>query len=50
MKWLHSLKGKKVYSDLAVDDMMPGLHETVLENILWRSGRYVLKKFRKISI
>ena len=50
MKWLHSLKGKKVYSDLAVDDMMPGLHETVLENILWRSGRYVLKTFRKISI
>ena len=42
-QWLCSLKGEKIYSDLNRDDMMPGLHEMFLGNILRRSSRYIKK-------
>ena len=47
-QWLESLKGEKLFSDLAGDDVLPGLHEILFENILHRSGRYAMKllKFR----
>ena len=47
-QWLDSLKGEKLLSDLAGDDILPGLREIFLENILRRSGRYAMKslKFR----
>jgi len=47
-QWLDSLKGEKLLSDLAGDDILPGLRELLYENILRRSGRYAVKmmKFR----
>jgi D-aspartate ligase len=47
-QWLDSLQGEKLFSDQAGDDILPGLHEIIFENILRRSGRYVMKllKFR----
>lgn len=47
-QWLDSLKGEKLFSDLAGDDILPGLREILFENILRRSGRYAMKllKFR----
>jgi D-aspartate ligase len=47
-QWLVSLKGERLLSDLSGDDMLPGLREIVVENILRRSGRYAMKslKFR----
>jgi len=47
-QWLVSLKGETLLSDLAGDDILPGLREIFLENILRRSGRYAMKllKFR----
>jgi len=42
-QWLDSLKGEKLLSDLAGDDILPGLHEILVENILRRSGRYAMK-------
>jgi predicted ATP-grasp superfamily ATP-dependent carboligase len=42
-QWLDSLKGEKLLSDLAWDDILPGLREILFENILRRSGRYALK-------
>jgi D-aspartate ligase len=47
-QWLESLKGEKLLSDLAGDDILPGLREIFLENILRRSGIYAMKlmKFR----
>lgn len=47
-QWLDSLKGEKLFSDLAGDDILPGLREIILENILRRSSRYAMKslKFR----
>ena len=47
-QWLDSLQGEKLFSDQAGDDILPGLHEVIFENILRRSGRYVMKllKFR----
>ena len=47
-QWLDSLKGEKLLSDLAGDDILPGLREILFENILRRSGRYAMKllKFR----
>jgi hypothetical protein len=44
MQWLQSLQGEKVYSDLVMDDMLPGLHEITLGQILPRSERYISKK------
>ena len=48
--WLKSLKGEKIFSDLAGDDIFPGLREIFFENILRRAGRYAgkLLKFRSI--
>jgi len=47
-QWLNSLKGEKLLSDLAGDDILPGLREILFENILRRTGRYAMKllKFR----
>jgi D-aspartate ligase len=45
-QWLSSLRGEKVYSDLAWDDPLPGLHTLLLENILRRSARFMGKPFR----
>ena len=47
-QWLDSLQGEILFSDQAGDDILPGLREIVLENILRRSGRYAMKslKFR----
>jgi predicted ATP-grasp superfamily ATP-dependent carboligase len=42
-EWLNSLRGERIFSDLAKDDILPGLREIVLENFLRRSGRYVRK-------
>ena len=42
-KWLHSLKGHMVYSDLASDDLWPGVHEILTES-LPRAGRYLVKR------
>ena len=42
-QWLVSLKGETLLSDLAGDDILPGLREIFLENILRRSGRYAMK-------
>jgi hypothetical protein len=44
MQWLQSLQGEKVFSDLVMDDMLPGLHEISLEQILPRFGRFISKK------
>jgi predicted ATP-grasp superfamily ATP-dependent carboligase len=48
-QWLRSLRGEKLYSDLVRDDMLPGLHEIVLGNIVRRSGRYLMKFFNPPS-
>lgn len=49
MQWLHSLQGEIIYSDLVMDDLLPGLHEIVLEYILPRSGRYILKNIKRVN-
>jgi D-aspartate ligase len=46
MHWLRSLKGEKVFSDLAWDDMVPGLREIFIANIGGRFRRYVKKRWR----
>jgi predicted ATP-grasp superfamily ATP-dependent carboligase len=47
-QWLDSLRGEKLFSDQAGDDILPGLREVLFENILRRSGKYITKllKFR----
>ena len=49
MEWLHSMKGEKMYSDLEWDDLLPGLHEVVISNVLRRSGRYLKKLIHRTS-
>ena len=46
MQWLRTLKGEKMFSDLAWDDMVPGLRELFLANIGGRFRRYVKKRWR----
>ena len=46
MQWLQSLKGEKVYSDLDRGDILPGLHEMIIVNILGRSMRYIKKQLK----
>jgi len=40
MQWATSLKGEKVYSVMARDDVLPGLHDIFLENLLRRARDY----------
>jgi len=42
-QWLQSLRGAKVYSDYAWDDLYPTLYEITSRRILSRSLRFVLK-------
>ena len=46
MQWLNSLKGEKMFSDLCSDDILPGVHEMLIGNILHRPGKYVMKKWK----
>ena len=46
MQWLESYKGEKVYSDISWDDMLPGLHEILIGNVMNRSGRFIKKTMR----
>jgi predicted ATP-grasp superfamily ATP-dependent carboligase len=45
-EWLNSLRGEKIYSDLARDDILPGLREIILENAIRRTSRYLKKIFK----
>lgn len=49
VRWLQSLKGEKIFSDLVRDDPLPGLRELMLENVIRRSARYVGKRLRDRS-
>jgi len=42
--WLKSLKGKKVFSDWAVDDIKPGFYEIRFGKRLFKLPKYLLKK------
>jgi D-aspartate ligase len=42
-EWITSLRGETIFSDLAKDDILPGLREILLENVLRRSGRFMRK-------
>jgi len=46
VQWLRSLKGEKIYSDLDREDILPGLHEMFIGNILSRSSRYIKKQLK----
>jgi predicted ATP-grasp superfamily ATP-dependent carboligase len=50
IRWLQSLKGEKVYSDLDRNDILPGLHEILVGNLLRRSGRYLTKLLKAQSM
>ena len=44
-EWLASFQGEIMLSDLEWDDLIPGLREMVIENLLRRSGRKIKKAF-----
>ena len=44
-QWLASFRGEIMLSDLEWDDLLPGLREMVIENVLRRSGRKIKKAF-----
>jgi predicted ATP-grasp superfamily ATP-dependent carboligase len=46
MQWLRSLRGEKIYSDLDWDDVLPGLREILVVNVLRRSRRYLEKSLK----
>ena len=46
MQWLESYKGEMIYSDISCDDMLPGLHEILIGNIINRSRRFIKKKMK----
>jgi len=46
-QWVRSLKGEIVISDLERGDLVPGLHEIVVGNLLRRTGRYLGKRFQR---
>lgn len=43
--WLKSLKGKKVFSDWAWDDIIPGFYEIGFGKKIFRIPNYLIKKF-----
>lgn len=43
-QWLQSLKGEKILSDLVWDDLLPGLRELVLKNVLRRAARFLANR------
>ncbi len=45
-KWLSSLRGEKVYSDIALDDILPAFHEARLWKRIFRVPKYFYKKLR----
>ncbi len=45
--WLKSLKGRRVYSDWALDDIVPGFYEVGFGKRLTRLPRYFLKKIKR---
>lgn len=45
--WLCSLRGEKVFSDFALDDISPTLHEIRLWRNLFRVPRYLYKRLRR---
>lgn len=46
MQWLLSLKGEKMFSDLSSDDILPGVHEMLVGNVLRRPAKYLIKKLK----
>jgi D-aspartate ligase len=44
-QWVRSLKGEIVFSDMERGDLLPGIHEIVVGNLLRRTGRYLGKLF-----
>jgi len=46
-KWLKSLKGKKIFSDWAIDDILPGFYEIKFGKRLFRLPNYIKRKLFK---
>lgn len=46
LEWIRSWKGEKIYSDLALDDMVPGLHEML--SMLPRPAKYIAKRIASV--
>ncbi|MGK9477949.1 hypothetical protein ACSSV9_14155 [Melioribacter sp. OK-6-Me] len=44
-KWLHTLKGKKIFSDFSKDDLLPSLYEIRFGMKLLKVPLYLLKKY-----
>ena len=44
-QWLVSFRGEIMLSDLAWEDLLPGLREMLVENVLRRSGKKIKKAF-----
>ncbi|MCI0472898.1 MAG: hypothetical protein L0Y76_04870 [Ignavibacteria bacterium] len=44
-EWIDQLKGKKVFSDFAGDDLMPSLYETIIMNKISKIPKYIRKIF-----
>ena len=44
--WLNSLRGAKVFSDFALDDILPSFYEIRFGKKLLKIPKYVLQKFR----
>lgn len=45
-RWLRSLKGKKILSDFAIDDIKPAFYETKFLKRLSRLPRYLMRKLK----
>jgi len=43
-QWIKSLKGKKIYSDFAWDDILPGFYEVGFGLKLYRLPKYLMKR------
>ena len=46
-EWLKSLKGKKVFSDWAKDDIIPGFYEIRFGKRLFNIPGYILNRLRR---